>query len=682
MPRSHTCICAREFETQKQLSMHENSCTKVAARDQVRYTPYYLHRKDCTPALQEIPRDAHYTTSTALNTNHEELAHSSIAPHEHPQPSSTAAPAIHPHPSAASSYPVTRSRARRIRASFREDCDALPEPPAPLDTTPDDGVSLATTSASISGTRTRLVPFETAADTFGRFRVYPHKPTQIPDSTCTVGDFFDPENSQENSPIPNSAAASLTEAIAPFPNLSTFYLARWFYQLKDNGKSQKSRDDLVNNVILQPQFNPRDFEGISLTSLDKKLAETVHSPPGGPPSMSKRWTTRTVSINVPRTTRGKTTSANSSQSVSVPGLRSRRFLDIMRQRFENNNVSSFQYVPYEDHWTPPGAAKSESQRIYGEFYTSQMMIDAHKEVQHAKIENAGCTLPRVVGAYMLGSDGLQLGQFSHTKGWLLYAWLGNDSKYERCKPSSKSCFEVAHLPSLPDNIKDILTELHGRPPAANLLTHLRRELMHAVLRDLLDDKFLHTWQHGVVIKCADGVTRRIFPRIFTYSADYPERVLIATIRDKGQSPCPRCLVSMNLAHLMGSRSDMRARKANCRRDNARQRQLVQKARALIYSEQRALGNAEVEALLQPTSLVPTINAFSQRLSPLKFDFYKMFVPDVLHEVELGVWNSTVAELNKRFRLVPTFGNSTIRLFSDDVASMSRLAARDFEDLLQ
>ncbi|KAF8594532.1 hypothetical protein BDV93DRAFT_393872, partial [Ceratobasidium sp. AG-I] len=36
----------------------------------------------------------------------------------------------------------------------------------------------------------------------------------------------------------------------------------------------------------------------------------------------------------------------------------------------------------------------------------------------------------------------------------------------------------------------------------------------------------------------------------------------------------------------------------------------------------------------------------------------------------------------RFRLVPTFSNSTIRKFSKDVASLQRLAARDFEDILQ
>lgn len=42
----------------------------------------------------------------------------------------------------------------------------------------------------------------------------------------------------------------------------------------------------------------------------------------------------------------------------------------------------------------------------------------------------------------------------------------------------------------------------------------------------------------------------------------------------------------------------------------------------------------------------------------------------------------VNELNERFRLTPTFGNSTIRKFANNASDMKKLAARDFEDLLQ
>jgi hypothetical protein len=58
---------------------------------------------------------------------------------------------------------------------------------------------------------------------------------------------------------------------------------------------------------------------------------------------------------------------------------------------------------------------------------------------------------------------------------------------------------------------------------AALQTHCRRELFHTCWDTLLDTDFLHSYRHGIVLKCADGVFRRVFPRIFTYSADYPEK---------------------------------------------------------------------------------------------------------------------------------------------------------------
>lgn len=91
----------------------------------------------------------------------------------------------------------------------------------------------------------------------------------------------------------------------------------------------------------------------------------------------------------------------------------------------------------------------------------------------------------------------------------------------------------------------------------------------------------------------------------------------------------------------------------------------------------------------------------------------MFVPDLLHEIELGTWKAIfshlvrilgahgqglIQTLNKRlvclfsyttlanlvcsYRQTPTFGRGTIRKFSTNASEMKKLAARDFEDLLQ
>ena len=73
----------------------------------------------------------------------------------------------------------------------------------------------------------------------------------------------------------------------------------------------------------------------------------------------------------------------------------------------------------------------------------------------------------------------------------------------------------------------------------------------------------------------------------------------------------------------------------------------------------------------------------------------MLVPDFLHEVELGVWKAlfihlvrimvaegAVQALNQRYRQVPTYGRATIRRFSENASAMKKMAARNYEDLLQ
>lgn len=76
---------------------------------------------------------------------------------------------------------------------------------------------------------------------------------------------------------------------------------------------------------------------------------------------------------------------------------------------------------------------------------------------------------------------------------------------------------------LPDDIKDRYMAEHGTTPSVDVLTFCKRELMQCIWLLLLDDEFMKAYEHGMLVTCGDGVTRRLFPRIFTYSADYPEK---------------------------------------------------------------------------------------------------------------------------------------------------------------
>ena len=168
-------------------------------------------------------------------------------------------------------------------------------------------------------------------------------------------------------------------------------------------------------------------------------------------------------------------------------------------------------------------------------------MDAHRELQDSPGE-PDCNLPKVVVAMMFWSDATHLTSFGDAKLWPSYLHFGNESKYRRCKPSSHLCNHVAYFQAvsrhdfqffvysfdyvlqLPDTFKDFASKnMKGHPPSQPLMTHCRRELLHAQWDILLDDEFLEAYEHGIVIECCDEITRRFYPRILTYSADYKEK---------------------------------------------------------------------------------------------------------------------------------------------------------------
>jgi hypothetical protein len=76
---------------------------------------------------------------------------------------------------------------------------------------------------------------------------------------------------------------------------------------------------------------------------------------------------------------------------------------------------------------------------------------------------------------------------------------------------------------LPATIQDIYQSIFGKTATAAVVTHLKRELMHAIWDLIIDERFMEAYKNGIVIKFFDGIFRRIFPRFYTYSADYPEK---------------------------------------------------------------------------------------------------------------------------------------------------------------
>ena len=80
-------------------------------------------------------------------------------------------------------------------------------------------------------------------------------------------------------------------------------------------------------------------------------------------------------------------------------------------------------------------------------------------------------------------------------------------------------------------------------------------------------------------------------------------MLLATIRDKGLAPCPRCLTPKSKIDQTGTKRDSQFREKNVRKYLL---DYVRVARDAIYGRAAAIGGAVIDRLLKPTSSVPTL----------------------------------------------------------------------------
>ncbi|KAG5634352.1 hypothetical protein H0H81_002284 [Sphagnurus paluster] len=622
----------------------------------------------------------------------------------HPRPSSQAHDVPEP---TTTGVPLQRNRklSKKAKAMLG---DTLPEGPGPLEeviTEPDAPLRI----------RIRR-HFKTLFNSFGIRRTYFGRPSRIPDGDAEFADFLADNLRRPNVRRP-SANTMRDEAsiIAPYPNISSFLFNRWFW--KRGQKTKESRRDLLNNVLFDDRFNSDDLKDLNFDRLDEEVARDL-----GNSSSGHSWVSDTVYIDIStgrketkasrkadtarrRRHQGSDSEEDVTTASSDPPRASCRFavhdfyhhklVDIVTEVFSSADAQKFHFHPFEEQWQPPWQPES-TERVQGEFFTSQAFLDADRELYNSPPE-PDCELPRVIAAMMLYSDATHVAQFGQAKLWPGYTFVGNQSKYDRGRPSMRAGHMFAFFPSLPDHITDFICTEPDTKVTAALLAHCRRELFHACWKQLLDADFLRAYEHGIVIVCGDGVKRRVYPRIFTYSADYPEKVLVVSIRDMGQYPSPRCKVNKDNIPNLGTIEDMETRRNHRRRDDEDRHSRVLKARELIYEKGYIVNSERVDELLKDESLVPTLNAFSELLGKFGLNIFDLAVVDLLHELELGVWKvlllhlirilytqglAAVLEFNARFRRVASFGCSTIRRFPYNVADLKKLAARDFEDILQ
>ncbi|THU81836.1 hypothetical protein K435DRAFT_823362 [Dendrothele bispora CBS 962.96] len=387
----------------------------------------------------------------------------------------------------------------------------------------------------------------------------------------------------------------------------------WFYNGHES-KSLADLDNLVKDVIFSDDFQKEDLEGFSAKKVVKEMNEWI-----GPKSdlrVEDGWVEGSVEIPLPG--EGVKKAEADAPKLKIDGIFYRKPLDVIQAVFQSERSQNFHYIPFklfQRHESQPGNDSDDHVdiRLHHELYNSDAYI---KEYEHIQIQQHERRLkdpklaeePEVENVpvgIMAWSDETHLTQFGDQSMWPIYIYFGNQSKYERAKPTSFAAHHLAYIPKL-----------------------------------ILDPEFMHAYEHGILVKCGDGIVRRLFPRFFTYSADYPEKVLLATIRSLGHCPCPHCLVEKHQIRQLGMRWDR-----SPRIDTEHRQNIIVNLRRWIFDYGYRIASQAIE------------NTFSNCFYKFGTNFFLMFVPDVLHEIELGVWKAILTHL---IRILFAYGNDTVQ----------------------
>ncbi len=297
----------------------------------------------------------------------------------------------------------------------------------------------------------------TKPDEFGLYRVYETYPSHIPDEDQGLDDCCDApglatapnEGAQRwwtgfGAKIPNLLPQKLYRKIfAPFLNITVFRLMNWFYS-GSTMKSVAELQSLVDNVLLADDYDHTHLQNFSVRRELRRLdgeSEKGFSP--HPFTHENGWKHSNVRIKLPAERVNQT--EESAPGLEVPGVYHRSLLEVFTTALQNENAKSFHYVPFSLFWKP--TPESTPERVYSELYNSDAFLEEHRNIQRLPPE-PGPQYERAIAAGMLWSDSTHLANFGTQSLWPVYTFFGNQSKYERGKPSQFAAHHLAYIPSV------------------------------------------------------------------------------------------------------------------------------------------------------------------------------------------------------------------------------------------
>jgi Plavaka transposase len=358
-----------------------------------------------------------------------------------PQPELPELPPSLPPPLTATGRPY---RQHRLPRRFTDNLpEALAPAPTHYESQPESGPAGPVRRVLLI-VRDRLV---TAANSFGVWREYPHRPSIDPDGSLSLEELSNSHrvlsNSCEQSPAgPPPLSPDSPDSERPFywpcQNATIWRVMAWL----NNGKTAKSEAEatsFVETVVHASDFNKDELIGFNAHRENQRLDKALSGA-----ALKSQFSESSVDILVP-----SGDPKVPAKTFSVPGLFHRNLTSVIVDAFNDPLSHLLHLSPFKLFCHNPLTRKEE--RIYGELYTSDAFLAEHEEVQqHGKLpsDDLSCHREKAVAALMISSDATHLTNFGNTKAWPFYLMLGNLSKYFRSLPNSGAMHHLAYIPSV------------------------------------------------------------------------------------------------------------------------------------------------------------------------------------------------------------------------------------------
>ncbi|KAJ8075541.1 hypothetical protein PM082_021171 [Marasmius tenuissimus] len=241
----------------------------------------------------------------------------------------------------------------------------------------------------------------------------------------------------------------------PHPNPTVGQLMKW-HHVDGHSKSKGALDRLVHNVILQPDFDIRHLRGFSAQRETDRIYN--HNVSSSKPTSQlpfehyDGWIKGEVEVKMPRAR--NRVDEEDAPTICVDNVWYRKLYDVIKTEMNEPYTADFHLKPYKLFWQHPKEPSKPIQRVYGESYTSDMMLGLETEIMkklHPRPE--GSPEVGIIGI-ILYSDSTQLANFGEASLWPAYLTFGNWSKYSRLKPSSLAMNHIIYFPSLLKTVQE------------------------------------------------------------------------------------------------------------------------------------------------------------------------------------------------------------------------------------